>query len=286
MEFRIRHWTHLGLGAALAAGSLAACSKPAQPDAAPSSEVSAPADTASAAAPATDTTEIAAGLASSGGEGEGGVAIEAAATDPVIFNIALAVAEAHVRAARDAFAAGQTETAGEMFAHPVSEVLFDMEPVFEARGVADFTDLFTSASAAAYSGESIEQIDIRTDVIIGALQDAAKKAPDNGTDQAGIALGVISDMIDRAVKMYRAASGSDLYEPYLDGYGFARTAEATFMRSENLLGAEHAEATAAIREAIRQLDAAYPTATRPDTLDADQAALTVAASNVMLALNE
>ncbi|MEZ5954954.1 MAG: hypothetical protein R3C13_11700 [Hyphomonas sp.] len=285
MEFRIRHWTHLGLGAALAAGSLAACSKPAPAETAPAGEVSAPAETAPAAE-VTDTTEVAAGLASSGGEGEGGVAIEVAATDPVIYNVALAVAEAHVRAARDAFAAGETDAAGEMFAHPVSEVLFDMGPVFEARGVADFTDLLTAASAAVYAGESTEQIDIRTDTILSALKDAATKAPDNGTDSAGIALGVISDMIDRASKMYRGAASTDLYEPYLDGYGFARTAEATFVRSEDLLGAEHASAAVAIREALRQLNVAYPTATRPDVLDADQARLTVAASNVMLALNE
>jgi len=135
MEFRIRHWTHLGLGAALAAGSLSACSKPAPHETATPSEVSAPADATPAADASSETQDIAAGLASSGGEGEGGVAVDAALTDPVVYNIALAVAEAHVRAARDAFEAGETKAAGEMFAHPVSEVLFDMAPIFEAQGV-------------------------------------------------------------------------------------------------------------------------------------------------------
>ena len=72
------------------------------------------------------------GEAGAGGEGEGGVAVADAFTSPVIYNSALAIAAAHVYAARDAHAAGQHEAAAEMFAHPVSEVLLDMEPVFEA----------------------------------------------------------------------------------------------------------------------------------------------------------
>ena len=286
MEFRIRHWTRLGLGAALAAGSLSACSKPAPQETATPSEVSAPADATPAADTASETQDFAAGLASSGGEGEGGVAVDAALTDPVVYNIALAVAEAHVRAARDAFEAGETKAAGEMFAHPVSEVLLDMEPVFEARDVDDFTGLLTDASAAVFGGESIDQIDARTETILAALQAAALKAPDNGSGSAAVAMGVVADMIDRSVKMYRAASGSDLYEPYLDGYGFFRTAEATFAKSEDAIGATHPEAAAAMRDALAELAVAYPTATRPDPLDASQSALTVAASNVMLAMNE
>ncbi|MCA8899911.1 MAG: hypothetical protein KDA53_01535 [Hyphomonas sp.] len=281
MEFRIRTWTQLGLGAALAAGSLAACGQPApqEPSAAP--EVSAPAG--EAPAPAEAPAEEPA-LGAMGGEGEGGVAIEVAASDPVVYNVALAVAEAHVRAARDAYAAGEKDAAAEMFAHPVSEVLFDMEPVLQGQGVEDFTGLFTGASAAVYAGESQDDISARTEDILSALQAASLKAPDNGTSEAEIALGVCADMIDRAVKMYRNASESEFYEPYLDGYGFYRTAEATFAQSGTAIEAEHGEAAGAIGEALALLAAAYPTATRPDALDADQSALTVAASNVMLDL--
>jgi hypothetical protein len=223
------------------------------------------------------------GAASSSGEGEGGVAIEAALTDPVVYNIALTVAEAHVLAARDAYRDGEAQAAGEMFAHPVSEVLFDMEPVFEARGVSDFTDQFLEASAAVFAGASVEDINARTATIIATLRTVAGNAPDDGSSPASITTGVVADMIDRATKMYRLAMESEFYEPYLDGYGFYTAAKDQFEEAEVAIEAENPDAAEAIRGALTLLGKAYPTAARPDTLDADVSALTVAASEVFLA---
>ena len=285
MDIKIKRWTHLGLGAALVTTTaLTGCGEPTVKEPAATEQLAADAPVSDAAVEAQ--LDAANGAASSSGEGEGGVAIEAALTDPVVFNIALTIAEAHVLAARDAYRDGESQAAGEMFAHPVSEVLFDMEPVFEARGVADFTDQFLGASQAVFAGESVEQINARTDTIVATLRSVAGNAPDNGDSAATIATGVVADMIDRSTKMYRLATESEYYEPYLDGYGFYSAAKNQFEGSEAAIEAENADAAAAIRGALTELGKAYPSAKRPDALDADISALTVAASEVFLAAGE
>jgi hypothetical protein len=282
MDIKIKRWTHLGLGAALmTTTALASCGEPAAKEEPATSEQ--PAAGAPSQADVEAKLDEVNGAASSSGEGEGGVAIEAALTDPVVYNIALTVAEAHVLAARDAYRDGEAQAAGEMFAHPVSEVLFDMEPVFEARGVSDFTDQFLEASAAVFAGASVEDINARTATIIATLRTVAGNAPDNGSSPASITTGVIADMIDRATKMYRLAMESEFYEPYLDGYGFYTAAKDQFEEAEVAIEAENPDAAEAIRGALTLLGEAYPTAARPDTLDADVSALTVAASEVFLA---
>ena len=282
MDIKIKRWTHLGLGAALmTTTALASCGEPAAKEEPATSEQ--PAAGAPSQADVEAKLDEVNGAASSSGEGEGGVAIEAALTDPVVYNIALTVAEAHVLAARDAYRDGEAQAAGEMFAHPVSEVLFDMEPVFEARGVSDFTDQFLEASAAVFAGASVEDINARTATIIATLRTVAGNAPDNGSSPASIITGVIADMIDRATKMYRLAMESEFYEPYLDGYGFYTAAKDQFEEAEVAIEAENPDAAEAIRGALTLLGKAYPTAARPDTLDADVSALTVAASEVFLA---
>ena len=282
MDIKIKRWTHLGLGAALmTTTALASCGEPAAKEEPATSEQ--PAAGAPSQADVEAKLDEVNGAASSSGEGEGGVAIEAALTDPVVYNIALTVAEAHVLAARDAYRDGEAQAAGEMFAHPVSEVLFDMEPVFEARGVSDFTDQFLEASAAVFAGASVEDINARTATIIATLRTVAGNAPDNGSSPASIITGVIADMIDRATKMYRLAMESEFYEPYLDGYGFYTAAKDQFEEAEIAIEAENPDAAEAIRGALTLLGEAYPTAARPDTLDADVSALTVAASEVFLA---
>jgi hypothetical protein len=262
-------------------GALAGCSEPATPANESGTEISQPETPAEA-----DAVTEANTLATEGGEGEGGVTIDAAYTDPVVFKSALAIAAAHVLAARDAFAKGETTAAAEMYAHPVSEVLFDMEPVFKAQGVADFTDLFTDTSAAVFAGESQEQISARTDDILAALDEAAEHAPVNEFSDAMITASVASDQIDRASDMYRLALDSEFYETYLDGYGFYKAAARAFNQSEDAITTEYPEAASAIRNALALLDDAYPTALRPDPMEADASALAVAASEVQLALSQ
>ncbi|MEL6831217.1 MAG: hypothetical protein AAFO63_13890, partial [Pseudomonadota bacterium] len=92
------------------------------------------------------------------------------------------------------------------------------------------------------------------------------------------------DQIERAADMYRIALESDAYEPYLDGYGFLKAGEAVFLESADAIEAVDQQAATAIKDAIAILDDAYPSAVRPDALDADLATVTVAASNAVLAV--
>ena len=81
--------------------------------------------------------------------GEGGVSAERAAADPAAFLTVLDIIVAHYLAGRGAYGVGKTQAAAELFAHPIAEVYVDMEPVFEARGVAPFRDEMERASELA-----------------------------------------------------------------------------------------------------------------------------------------
>ncbi|MGB3711685.1 MAG: hypothetical protein WA985_08355 [Erythrobacter sp.] len=272
MKVELKTWTRLGVATALAGAGLAGCADdPAEDNADP--------------AVATQTGEMGGGEGGEGegGEGgEGGVSIDAAGSDPIVYNSALAVAEAHAIAARDAYAAGRTDAAAEMFAHPVSEVLADMDPVFEAQGVADFKPLFQQASTAVFEGQGEAQVEQRFDAIIAALRDAAQRAPDNGTGSTAIGAGVAAEMIDRAAAMYREAGSSDRYEPYLDGYGYYRAAQSAFEPVAGDLEGENARLHSAIEQALAILGRAYSGADRPDRLPVEEGEVLSAASQVML----
>jgi len=193
------------------------------------------------------------------------------------------VTEAHVIAARDAFAAGKKDAAAEMFAHPAAEVLVEMDPVFAKLGVEDFKPLLTDASASVIDGKSAAEVNRHYDAIIAALRDAAGKAPDSGASEAAIASGIIADQIERASAMYRMIARDDRYEPYLDGYGFYKVAETAAARDGAAIKAANPEVHARITDALALLEQAYPAATRPATLMLEPGALSAASSRVMLA---
>lgn len=278
MNTTLKLWTQLGLGTALAGGLLAACGGEAGGEGATGEAGATPGMAATAGEG-----EGGAGGEGEGGEGEGGVATAEAASDPVAYGIALAVAEAHVVAARDAYAAGRKEAAAEMFAHPVSEVLLDMDPAFAARGVADMKPLFTAASDAALAGKSTAEVNRAYEAIIAALRSAATKAPASDATPAKVSGAIVADMIERASAMYRQLPGNDSYEPYLDGYGFAAVAASAFASSGAAIKAENAGLHARIGEALTLLRQAYPGATRPTTLPVEPGALSGASARVMLA---
>ncbi len=266
----LKRWMGLGLGAALIAG----CTPAAE------------ADKAAEGSPTT-ARQMGAGPGEGGGEGgesgEGGVDVAAAATDPVVYLTALAVVEAHVRAAAAAAAAGERQAAGEMFAHPVSEVLLDMAPTFTRLGVAPFDAEFSAASAAVFDGAAVPALQARADALLRTLDQAGDRAPADGADDVAVAARVIADLIDRAALQYGTAGASSDYEPYLDGYGFYVTARAWRDARVEALRREAPEALAAIDAALTALAAAYPGAARPATLNADGGALMAAASRVRLA---
>ncbi len=283
MDRRFKLMTGLSTVALTGALALAACGGQAEGDGDGAARTS-----ASAQAEGESEGEGAAAAVASPGaaEGEGGVDFAAAASDPVVFLSALAIAEAHVLAARDAYAAGRMEEAAEMLAHPVSEVLADMEGAFKARGVEPVNALFIEASEGALGEETPEQISARTDAIIAALGEAATKAPDDGRSAGQVAAGVVSDQIDRAVDMYRLASASGDYGDYLDGYGFFKAAESAYERARDVIEKENPAAAAQIAAALTALSAVYRSAAAPEAVNGDVAALSAASSRVMLSLGQ
>jgi hypothetical protein len=288
MNSTLKLWTQLGLGTALAGGLLAACGGEAGGGEGGATG-SAGGEAAAIAGEGGGEGEGGAGGEgtggeAAGGEGEGGVAVSDAATDPVAYGIALAVTEAHVVAARDAYVAGKKDAAAEMFAHPAAEVLVEMDPVFAKLGVADFKPLLTAASTAAAEGKSPAEVGKAYDAIIVALRGAAKKAPAGSASDAKTTAAVIADQIERAGAMYRMIAKDDRYEPYLDGYGFAKVAASAFATSGAAIKAENPAAHARITEALATLGKAYPSATRPASLAVEQGAVSAASSKVMLAL--
>lgn len=276
MSKSYRAWTGLGLGLAIISTGLGACGKATPPAA------DAPAEQSAAAAPAASFEETVEAVAS-GGEGEGGISLDQAATDPVIYGAALGVTEAHVIAARDAFALGEKDAAAEMFAHPVSEVLIELEDLFKARGVTLFDNLLLEASQAVMAGESAEQISARTDAIIAALRAAGTKAPESSRSPVSIRAAIAADQADRAAAMYRIAREAGTYEPYLDGYGFYKAGLSLFKDQEAQITAANPAGAAALNEAFAELAKAYPDAAPQAELNADLSAITVSASNAMLA---
>jgi hypothetical protein len=290
MTSTLKLWTQLGLGTALAGGMLAACGGEAGGEGGgeggegASTQAVAAGESGAGEGEGGAGGEGEAGAAAAGGEGEGGVAVGDAGTDPVAYGIALAVTEAHVVAARDAYAAGKKDAAAEMFAHPAAEVLVEMDPVFAKLGVKDFKPLLTAAATAAADGKSTAEVGKAHDTIIAALRGAAQKAPDNGASDAKVAAGIIADQIERASAMYRIIAKDDRYEPYLDGYGFAKVAETAFAGAGAAIKSDNPAAHARITEALALLKQAYPAATRPAKLAAQPGALSAVSSKVMLAL--
>lgn len=280
MKQQFKRVTAMGLGLVLTGGFLTACEPASEGGFQAPTTQSAP-DAHAAAAPEQGVAASAPGLA---GEGEGGVVVEDAATDPVVYGAALAVAEAHVIAARDAHAVGEIDAAGEMFAHPASEVLFDMEETFQQLGVEPFEGLFLDASAAVFNDASHEEIVARTDAIIATLRQAMTQAPDNGTSEARIAAGIAADQIDRAVDMYRIAQDNPAYGPYLDGYGFYIAGKTAFEEHEAMIDAELPEGAARIRDALSLLAQAYPSAAPQDSYPMNRAELNTASTLASLAV--
>ncbi len=220
-----------------------------------------------------------------GGEGgEGGIDISAATTDPVVYKSGLAIVEAHIIAARDAYALGKKDAAAEMFAHPVAEVLVDMEPVLDALEVTPFDALLIEASDAAGNGVSQDEINEYADLILAQLLVAAKQAPASDMSTGDIEARVAADQVERAVDQYRYAAEGTAYEPYLDGYGFYKTAAAIKSRSEAEIAADTPRSGDALDEALGLLATAYPTAERPESLNADAGALLAASSKLKLVL--
>ncbi|WP_291845140.1 hypothetical protein [Maricaulis sp.] len=275
---RTRIWTSVGTAALL--GGLAGCSEPAELPASPNTHNEA----SPTAAPAPSFSEG----EGEGGEGEGGATggefgidpVEAE-TDPVVFLTALEVMRAHYLAGIDAFQAGSRTAGAEMFAHPISEIYLDFEPALESRGAPLFGDTMTDASVAPYSGESDEAIAARVADVVTAIDAASAFAPRSQLSPAGVHARVLTDLIERAALQYEVlTTHPDAQEPYLDGYGFARAARRYAGNHLEQVAEGNPDLALRLGRAVSAMAAAFPTVTRPASLDRDSAALLALAADV------
>ena len=278
---RTRIWTSVGTAALL--GSLAGCSEPADAPASP--DTYSEASVTPAAAPSFSEGDGEGGEAGGSG-GEFGIDPVEAETNPVVYLTAIEVMRAHYLAGIDAFQAGERSAGAEMFAHPISEIYIDFEPALEARGAPLFGDTMTDASVAPYSGESDEAIATHVADVLAALDAASAFAPRNTLSPAGVHARVLADLIVRSALQYEVlATNPDAQEPYLDGYGFGRAARR--YAGDHLEQVAEGDADLALRigRAIAAIQVSFPTATRPETLTGDSAALMALAEDVRTGAN-
>lgn len=195
--------------------------------------------------------------------GEFGIDPRAAATDPVIYLSALEVMRAHYLAGMAAIEAGERSAGAEMFAHPISEIYVDLEPVLAERGVESFMDTLTQASVAPYQGASDEEIEANIEAVLAAIDRAEAAAPPAGDDSEVRAL-VLADLIERSALQYEFAMRDGSPEAYLDGYGFTATAQAWADRYMASIEAGHGPFADQARTALSRLGEAFAGPTRPD----------------------
>jgi hypothetical protein len=284
--FRRRLWTTLAISALAAPGAL----PPVQAaEAEQAEDAAAPVSAESGMTLAADLSGQSGGEGGEGGEaggegGEGGITAAAAARDPAVYLEALEVIAAHYLAGRDAYAAGATGRAAEMFAHPMAEVYAPLEAVFAAQGVAPFEQALLDAVDAAGAGATLEAVDARVATVLDAVAAAEARAPEDGRSAAQIRGAVAAGLIERAAQQYRFAVEAGSEEAYLDGYGFTAAAIGALDRWGGDLAAASPDFAERAVEAVALLHGAYPSVLTPDALTAEPGMLLAASSRVSLAL--
>jgi len=254
-----------GLGAA----TLSACSPPADEPQGPP-----PADEA----PVSRTGgEGEGGPGGEGGGGEYGVDPQAASQNMAVYLSAIEVMRAHYLAGLAALDAGDRAAASGLFSHPISEIYIDFEPVIEARGGVLMGEDMHAAAVLHYQGGEPEAIREAVDRVLALLDENAALAPAPQGAPGTAHAAVLADLIERAALMYPVAIAVPGGDAWLDGFGFARAAEAYLVRHERAISQADPAAASALAAAIAEIGAAYPAAEQPDEPPADATALAAAA---------
>jgi len=218
------------------------------------------------------------GYSASAGEGEGegesgegvpggefGIKADQAAENPVTYLTALEVMRAHYLAGLAAYDAERRAVAAEMFTHPISEIYVDLEAALIALDAPLFGDQLELAAAAPYDGSTDAEIRAAAAAVIAAIDAAENYAPQTDYSEAVVEAQVLTNMIVRAALQYEFAMGSDAPNgPYLDGYGFFRSAEVIADRRLDDIREVDRVVADALADAMTALAAAFPTALAPE----------------------
>ena len=170
-----------------------------------------------------------------------------------------------------------------MFAHPISEVYIDLEPVFEAQGAALFMDEMTEAVDLALGDAPEDEVKAAAGKVYAALDAAAEKAPASEKSAAAIEAALMAQMLDRAAKQYDTAvgpNGSD--EAWIDGYGFWKVAEKRAEALKPSLGEEHESLAEEVARAEELFGEAYASVEKPREAPVEPGPLLAASSRISL----
>lgn len=222
-----------------------------------------------------------------GGEGEGGergVDPAEAAKDPVAYLSALDVIRAHYLAGEAMLEVeGGRQAGGEMFAHPISEVYIDLEPVFEERGAPLFLDEMTEAVDLALGQAPADEVKAAAAKVYAAIDAAEETAPASDSSEAAIEAALMADMFDRAAKQYDTAMGpAGTDEAWIDGYGFWKVAEKRAAHLKPELGEEQAGLAEEIAAAEELFANAYASVEKPGEAPVEAGTLLAASSRISL----
>ena len=215
---------------------------------------------------------------------EGGVDPALAAKDPALYLSALDIIRAHYLAGEAMLdVEGGRQAAGEMFAHPISEVYIDLEPVFEAQGAAPFMDEMTEAVDKALSDAPVADVKAAAQRVYAAIDAAEKVAPAGSKPALAVDAALAAGMFERAAKQYESAlapSGTD--EAWIDGYGFWKVAEIRADALTLKLEAAHMDLAAELAGAKALFAAAYRSPEKPENPEVEPGALLAASSRIAL----
>lgn len=226
------------------------------------------------------------GEAGEGGEGgEAGINVEAAATDPVEYGIALQVIAAHYHAGLAAYEAGEREAGAQMFAHGLSEVYVEMQDVFARRGVAALGKTLEAAVEAASAAKPPREVRRRVQQVYAALKAAEKAAPESAMSAQAVRAHVTAEMIERAAAQFAAAQKDSGLEAYLDGLGFAVAAKEQAAQVLPWLRKIDRRKAEALSKALALTAKAYPGIKRPASPKVGLPDLLAAASGARLAVS-
>jgi hypothetical protein len=226
-----------------------------------------------------------AGEGGEGGEGgERGVDPAEAAKDPVAYLSALDVIRAHYLAGEAMLEVeGGRQAGGEMFAHPISEVYIDLEPVFEERGAPLFLDEMTEAVDLALGDAPAGEVKAAAARVYAAIDAAEETAPSSDRNEAALEAALMADMFDRAAKQYDTAMGpAGTEEAWIDGYGFWKVAEKRAAHLKPQLGEEHAGLAEEIATAEELFANAYASVAKPEEAPVETGTLLAASSRISL----
>lgn len=220
-----------------------------------------------------------------GGEGgEGGINPETVGDDPAEYAIALQVIAAHFDAGIAAYEGGEQEAGAQMFAHGLSEIYFVMEDTFKKRGVTTLGPKLEAAVQAAADKKPVSEVKRRFDDVLAALGDAARRGPQPASPERLQAY-ILGELIDRAAAQYSLALEDKGLEAYLDGLGFAIAADREAKTVLPSLRKSDNDAEAALANALKLVQRAYPGLQQSAKDNVSEADLLVAASRARLAVS-